>query len=140
MNIASAHQTSSALIQAGAEATKQQIEHMGGNQAAQINSIVKDSLSNVQFVMETVQRSVHEGRIDAVNSHQQSNTQLSRIESQLSGLENLTRTIIKDSSQPYAGSAAIEAITQFRKGSDESGGLEHREVYLIRMQVTLLTK
>ena len=133
MNIASAHQSSSALIQADAEATKQQIEHMEGNQVAQINSIVKDSLSNVQFVMETVQRSVHEGRIDAVNSHQQSNTQLSKIESQLSGLENLARTIAEESLQPYAGSAAIEAITQLRKGSDESGKLEHREEYLIRM-------
>ena len=133
MNIASAHQTSTALIQAGAEATKQQIEHIERNQVAQIDSIVKDGLSNVQFVMETVQRSVHEGRVDAVNSHQQSNMQLSRIESQLSGLENLTRTIAIDSLPLYRGAAAIEAFTRFRKGSDESGELEHHEEYLIRM-------
>ena len=133
MNIASAHQTSSALIQAGAEATKRQIEHIEGNQVAQIDSIVKDNLSNVQFVMETVQRSVHECRIHAVNSLQQSNVQLSRIESQLSGLESLTRTVAEDSLQPYKGTAAIEAIAQFRKGSDESGKLEHREEYLIRV-------
>ena len=133
MNIASAHQSSSALIQAGAEATKQQIEHLGANQVAQIDSTVKDGLSNVQFVMETVQRSVQEGRIHAVNSHEQSNVQLSKIESQLSSLENLTRTIVEDSSQPCTGAAAIEAITQFRTGSDESGRLEHREEYLIRV-------
>ena len=139
MNIASAHQTSSALIQAGAEATKQQIEHIERNQVAQIDSTVKDSLSSVQFVIETVQRSVHEGRVDAKNSSQQSNVQLSRIESQLSGLENLTRTIAEDSLQPYKGAAAIEAIAQLRKGSDESEKLEHREVYLIRMWVTVLT-
>ena len=133
MNIASAHQSSSALIQAGAEATKLQVEHIGANQVAQIDSIVKDGLSNVQFVMETVQRSVHEGRVEAVNSTQQSNVQLSRIQSQLSGLESLTRTIARDPSQPYQGAAAIEAVAQFRKGSDESGGLEHREEYLIRV-------
>ena len=133
MNIASAHQSSSALIQAGAEATKQQIEHLGANQVAQIDSTVKDGLSNVQFVMGTVQRSVHEGRVDAVDSYQQSKIQLSRIQSQLSGLEDLTRTIAKDSSEPYQGVAAIEAINQFRKGSDESGRLEHREEYLIRV-------
>lgn len=139
MNIASAHQSSSALIQAGVEATKQQIEHTGGNQVAQINSIVKESSSNVQFFMETLQRSVQEGRVDAVNLHQQSNVQLSRIESQLSGLENLTRTIAENSSRPYTGAATIQALAQFRKGSDESGELEHREVHLIRMSVTLLT-
>ena len=133
MNIASAHQTSSALIEAGAEATKQQIEHIERNQVAHIDSTVKDGLSNVQFVMETVQRSVHEGRVDAVNSYQQSNVQLSRIESQLSGLGHLTRTIAKDISQPCQGLAAIEAINQFRKGSDKSGRLEHREEYLIRV-------
>ena len=133
MNIASAHQISSALIQASAEATKQQIEHSERNQVAQIDSIVKDGLSSVQFVVETVQRSVHDGRVEAVNSHQQSNMQLSRIQSQLSGLENLTRTIAEDSLQPYKGTAAIEAIAQFRKRSDESGELEHREEYLVRM-------
>ena len=133
MNIASAHQSSSALIQASAEATKQQIDHMGANQVAQIDSIVKNGLSNVQYVMETVQRSVHDGRFEAVNSHLQSNVQLSRIESQLSGLENLTRTIAEDSLQPYKGTAAIEAIAQFQKGSGESRGLEHREEYLIRV-------
>ena len=133
MNIASAHQSSSALIQAGAEATKQHIEHLGANQVAQIDSTVKDGISNVQFVMETVQRSVHEGRIHAVNSHQQSNVQLSRIQSQLSGLENLTRTIAEDSLPPCKGAAPIEAINQFRKGSGESGRLEHREEYLIRV-------
>ena len=100
MNIASAHQSSSALIQAGAEATKQQIEHSERNQVAQIDSIVKDGLSNVQYFMETVQRSVHDGRVEAVNSTQQSNVQLSRIESQLFSLENLTRTIAEGSLQP----------------------------------------
>ena len=133
MNLASAHQTSSALIQAGTEATKQQIEHIERNHVAQIDSIVKDGLSSVQFVVEKIQRSVHEGRVDAVNSHQQSNMQLSNIESQLSSLENLTRTIAEGSSQPSTGAAAMEAITQFRKGSDESGELEHREVHLIQM-------
>ena len=133
MNIASAHQSSSALIQASAEATKQQIDHMGANQVAQIDSIVKDGLSNVQCVMKTVQRSVHDGRFEAVNSAQQSNVQLSRIESQLSGLERLTRTIAEDSLQPYKGTAAIEAIAQFQKGPGESRGLEHREEYLIRV-------
>ena len=133
MNIASAHQSSPALIEARAEATQQQIEHSERSQVAQIDSIVKDGLSSVQFVMETVQRSVHEGRVEAVNSHQQSNMQLSSIQSQLSGLENLTRTIAEDSLQPYKGAPATEAIAQFRKGSDESGALEHREEYLIRM-------
>ena len=133
MDIASAHQTSPALIQAGAEATKQQIEHIERNRVAQMDSIVKDNLSKVQSVMETVQRSVHEGRIDLVNSHQQSNVQLSRIESQLFGLEHLTRTIAKDSLQPYQSAGTIEAIAQFRKGTDNSKGLEHREEYLIRV-------
>ena len=139
MNIASAHQSSSALIQAGVEATKQQIEHTGGNQVAQINSMVKESFSNVQFFMETLQRSVQEGRVDAINSQQQNNIQLSRIGSQLSGLENLTRTIAENLSRPYTGAATTQALAQFRKGSDESGEMEHCEVYLIRMYVTLLT-
>ena len=133
MNIASAHQISSALIQASAEATKQQIEHVERSQVAQIDSIAKDSLSKVQCVMETVQRSVHEGRVEAVNSHQQSNVQLSKIESQLSSLENLTRTIAEDSLQPYQGAAAIQTIAQFRKGSDESVKFAQREEDLIRM-------
>ena len=139
MNIASAHQTNSALIQASPEATKQQIERIERQQVTQIDSTFKDSLSNVQFGVETVQRSVHDGRVDAVNLHQQSNIQLCRIESQLSGLENLTRNIAEDSLQPYKGAAAIEAIAQFRKGSGESGELEHREVYLIRMWATLFS-
>ena len=133
MNIASAHQTSSALIEAGAEATKQQIEHIERNQVAHIDSTVKDGLSNVQVVMETVQRSIHEGRVDAVNSYQHSNVQLSRIQSQLSGLEDLARTIAENSLQPCKGAAAIEAINRFRKGSDESGIIERREEYLIRV-------
>ena len=133
MKIASAHQVGSALVPASTEATKQEIEHVEGNQVAQIDSIIKDSLSNVQLVMETVQRSVHEGRVDTINSHQQSNIQLSKIESKLSSLENLTRTIAEEYSQPHKGAAAIETIAQFRKGSDDSGELEQLDVYLIRM-------
>ena len=132
-NIASAHQTSTALIQASAEATKQQVERITRNQITQIESIVKDGLSSVHFVIDTVQRSVHHGRVDAGKLHQQSNIQLSRIEAQLSGLENLTRNIAEDSSQPFKGTAAIEAIAQFGKGSGDSGELEQRDVYLLRM-------
>ena len=133
IDIAFAHQSSSALIQASVVTTEHKIEHIGGNQVAQINSLVNNRLSNVQFFMEKLQRSVQEGMVDAVNSYQQSNVQLSRVESQLSGLENLTRTIARDSSQPYQGEGAIEAIAQFRKGSNNIGKLEHCEEYLIRV-------
>ena len=90
--------------------------------------------------MDTIQRSVHDGRVDARDLNQQSNIHLSRIESQLSGLENLTRNIAKDSLQSFKGGAAIEAIAQYRKEPDDSGELEHRDVYLIRLWVTLLSK
>ena len=130
MKIASAHQSGSALVPAG---NKQEIEHAEGDQVAQMDSIIKNSLSDVQSVMETVQRSVHEGWVDTINSHQQCNIQLSKIESQLSGLENLTRNIAKVYSQPYKGAVAIEAVAQFREGSDDSGILEQCDVYLIRM-------
>ena len=133
MKIASTHQNSSALVQAGAEATRQEIERVEGNQVAQIDSIIKNSLSNVHSIMETVQRAVHEGRVDTINSHQQSSIQLSKIESQLSGLENINRNFAQKYSQTFKGAGAIEAIGQFRKGSDDSGELEQRDVYLIRM-------
>ena len=130
MKIASAHQTGSALVQAG---TKQENEHVEGNQVAQIDSMIKDRLSNVQSVMETVQRSVHEGRVDTINSHQRSNIQLSKIVSQLSGLESLASNVAKEYSQPYKGAAAMEAIAQYRMEPDDSGELEQLDVYLIRM-------
>ena len=139
MKIASAHQNSSALVQAGIEAIKQGIEHVEGDQVAQTDSIIKDSLSNVHSIMETVQGAVHEGRVDTIDSHQQSNIQLSKIESQLSGLENLTRTIAEEYSQPYRGAATIEAIAQFQEVSDESTKLTPREVYLLRTWVTMLS-
>ena len=133
MKIASAHQNSSTLVQAGTEAIKQEIGRVEGNQVPQIDSIIKDSLSNVHSIMETVRRAVHEGRVGTIDPHQQSNIQLSKIESQLSGLENLTRTFAKEYSQPFKGAGAIKAIAPFRKGSDDSRELEQRDVYLIRM-------
>lgn len=139
-NIDSTHQTSTALIQASAEATKQQVERIERNQIAQIESIVENGLSSVHFAVDTIQRSVHDGRVDAVNLHRQSNIQLSRIESQISGLENLTRNVAKDSLQSFRRGTAIEAIAQFRKEPKDSGELDDRDVYLIRMWVTLLSK
>lgn len=135
-DIVSTHQTSTALIQASAEAVKQQVKGIERNQIAQIKSMVKDGLSSVHFVMNTVQRSVHNGMFDVAHLHQQSNIQLSRIESQLSGLENLTRNIAKDSPQSFKGGAAIKAIDPFRKEPDDFEELKHRDVYLIRMLVT----
>ena len=87
--------------------------------------------------MNTVQRSVHNGRVDAGHSHQQSNIQLSRIESQLSGLEELIKDITKNSSQSSKGRGAIEAIAPFREEPDDSEEIKHRDVYLVQMWVTL---
>lgn len=131
-NIASAHQTSTALIQASAEATLKQVEGIERNQIAQIESIVKDGLSRVHFVVDTIHRSVHDGRVDVVNLHQQNNIHLSRIESQLSNLENLTRSMPEDPLQSFKGGTAIEAVAQCRKESADSGELEHHDIYLIR--------
>ena len=136
-DIVSAHQTSTALIRASAEAIKQQVEDIERNQITEIKSMFKDGLSSVQFVMNTVQRSVHNGRVDAEHLHQQSNIQLSRIESQISGLEKLIRNIAKNSSQSFKGGAVIEAIAPFREEPDDSEGLKHRDIYLVRMWVIL---
>ena len=125
-NIASAHQTSTALIKASAEAIKEQVDSVERNQVAQIESIVNDGLSRVHFVVDTVHRSVHDGRVDVISLQQQSNIHLSRIESQLANLENLTRNMAEDPLQ-------IEAVAQFRKESADSEELEHRDIYLIRM-------
>ena len=113
--------------------TQEQLKNLERNLIAQMGSTNRNLVELIRSNLEVIQRTLQDGRLDVVNLHQQSNSQqsnsqLSRIESRI---QELTEDIVGGHSQTFKGRAVTKAMGRVGIGSSDDFG--QREMYLIRM-------
>ena len=131
--IVSTHHINTGFIQDSAMTTQEQLKNLERNLIAQMGSTNRNLVELIRSNLEVIQRTLQDGRLDVVNLHQQSNSQqsnsqLSRIESRI---QELTEDIVGGHSQTFKGRAVTKAMGRVGIGSSDDFG--QREMYLIRM-------
>ena len=131
--VVSTHHINTGLIQDSATTTKEQLKNLERNLIAQMGSTNRNLVELIRSNLEVIQRTLQDRRPDVVNLYQQSNSQqsnsqLSRIESRI---QKLTEDIVGDPSQPFKGRAVTKGMGRVRIGS--SNDFVQHEMYLVRM-------
>lgn len=98
--IVSTHHINTGFIQDSTMTTQEQLKNLERNLIAQMGSTNRNLVELIRSNLEVIQRTLQDGRLDVVNLHQQSNSQLSRIESRI---QELTEDIVGGHSQTFKG-------------------------------------